>query len=754
MTEIKKHIAVFEPNERFYSDIRAKLVNLGFDVSENYTDPLSDLETALGYQPGMFIISASIISLFRITLKPGKGLLLAGIPVIISTGNFSELDIIPELDTKNPFSYICFPFSIRELSLILHHLFSKPAAKQSEKNENLADAIAAARNIGAEIDPLVNFIPTPFYIIDKKGIVIGCNNAFCDMIKVPAAKLKGKSLFSFINSISLQDYKEKCQELLDSAGEQFLNIRFQNSENEVIEGFLHQLTFKISESRKDVIGGVIGIIKRTNEEEVLKLRIKSYAESYRQSARLLLNGGIIIYDSDMKIVLAEGRALEKINLAGPTFVGEPISAIFGDEVPSEIKISAANVFNSLSSETECSISTSDFAIGFNPVKDKNNDIICGIAVLHDITDVRTAEENLRERENELADFFNNSVEALFRTDLNGKFLSVNKSFVEMLGFGSPKEIIDYRNLSSFFESSGTWSSFNKRLRKEEKVRNMETIFLSKKKDQIPVVLDCLKIPAKRSQPGYLEGKIEDISLKVSVLEELCKAKISAEEAEKMKTRFLNCISNNLGSPLKELLEYGTQLENEEIFQKNDTLRKIIHDGHRILHVIETFSEYAELNSNEKKYSPVEFEMISDILLPVIGKFRNAAISKGLEISAKPEGEGFRISAPKFPAERIITHLIDNAVKFTQIGEILVLARAEKECIKIEVIDTGIGISDDFAGKMFSTFTTEKPNPEKESAAAGMGLAIVKKYCEMYGFEIEARSRQNSGSIFRLTIKRD
>src|SRR5262249_31125002 len=102
-------------------------------------------------------------------------------------------------------------------------------------------------------------------------------------------------------------------------------------------------------------------------------------------------------------------------------------------------------------------------------------------------------------------------------------------------------------------------------------------------------------------------------------------------------------------------------------------------------------------------------------------------------------------------ERVLANLVQNAMRYTREGGVLVAARRHPDGIALEVWDTGLGIPADKLEMIFREFY-QIENPERDrSRGLGMGLAIVQRICTLLGHPLEVRSRVGKGSVFRLVV---
>ena len=103
---------------------------------------------------------------------------------------------------------------------------------------------------------------------------------------------------------------------------------------------------------------------------------------------------------------------------------------------------------------------------------------------------------------------------------------------------------------------------------------------------------------------------------------------------------------------------------------------------------------------------------------------------------------------------VLTNLVDNAIKFTEKGEIKLLAKRKGNDVLVEVVDTGVGISKENVGKMFTPFYQIEPFYTRKHGGTGLGLSICKAIVEQHGGKVGVRSTLGKGSTFFFTLPLD
>ena len=159
---------------------------------------------------------------------------------------------------------------------------------------------------------------------------------------------------------------------------------------------------------------------------------------------------------------------------------------------------------------------------------------------------------------------------------------------------------------------------------------------------------------------------------------------------------------------------------------------------------------SEIQTGTVTASHKDLDLSEEVLSTLYIEYKNQAERKNLSFIYNVETDNTKVLADDYLATHIFTNLIDNAVKYTDKGKIeIVINRNEQNKLYVEVKDTGIGISEEFIPRLFDAFTQEEHGYSRKYEGNGLGLALVKKYCELNNAKIEVESTKGVGSIFRV-----
>jgi len=277
----------------------------------------------------------------------------------------------------------------------------------------------------------------------------------------------------------------------------------------------------------------------------------------------------------------------------------------------------------------------------------------------------------------------------------------------------------------------------------------------------------------KAEPVYREGKITkiigsvlDITERKHIEDMLRHAKETADAASRAKSEFLANMSHEIRTPMNAIiglsrLTLKTSLEAKQ----RDYLEKVVASSDALLGVINDVLDYSKIEAGKLSLEEIPFSLDS-VFRNVSALVSLKAQDKNLELlfhirSAVPRnlvGDPLRLG-------QVLTNLVNNAVKFTEAGEIVVSVEAvqvqeERAQLRFQVRDTGIGIDPELQENLFDPFTQADDSMTRKFGGTGLGLAICKQLCELMGGHIWLESRLGQGAsfyfdaIFRLHLDSD
>jgi signal transduction histidine kinase len=161
---------------------------------------------------------------------------------------------------------------------------------------------------------------------------------------------------------------------------------------------------------------------------------------------------------------------------------------------------------------------------------------------------------------------------------------------------------------------------------------------------------------------------------------------------------------------------------------------------------------SELQTGNYNFNAKEIDLNTDIIQKQFQNYQPIAKQKKIAFNVVNNISNTKVLADEYSVNQIFYHLIDNAIKFTSTGKVEInLNKDPRNNVYVDVVDTGVGISEEYMKMLFTPFTKEEKGYTRNFEGNGLGLALVKKYCDLNNAEIKVTSQKGKGSIFRITF---
>lgn len=246
---------------------------------------------------------------------------------------------------------------------------------------------------------------------------------------------------------------------------------------------------------------------------------------------------------------------------------------------------------------------------------------------------------------------------------------------------------------------------------------------------------------------------DELRKKQQTEKELIYAKAIAEKSEKLKSEFLAQMSHEIRTPINAILSFTSLIESELKEKLTNDLQEafeiIGRSGKRITRTIDLILDMSQIQTNS--YEP-SFKIINlkKIIENSIREYSVFAHKKNLLLNFYIKTDIHTSYADEYTIIQIVNNFVDNAIKYTPSGEINIsMYNDQNNFTTIDFSDTGIGISEEYLPKLFVPFSQEEQGYTRKFEGNGLGLALVKNYCELNNIDISVKSRKNSGTTFTI-----
>lgn len=231
----------------------------------------------------------------------------------------------------------------------------------------------------------------------------------------------------------------------------------------------------------------------------------------------------------------------------------------------------------------------------------------------------------------------------------------------------------------------------------------------------------------------------------------------AQEADRAKGRFLATMSHELRTPLTTLAGYEELLVDDVLGPLSDSQREVMQRMHVVTQhlaaMIEDVLAYTNLETGGETVRATDF-LADDLLTAVAAVVQPHAEDKGLSFVVESQATPVRLTTDVDKARQILVNLAQNAIKFTDAGEVRLLLSSSPDEVRFSVRDTGPGIAEGDVERLFRPFTQLDAGLTRRHGGTGLGLYIADRLASLLKGRIDVESRPGEGSTFSLVLPRD
>jgi len=427
-----------------------------------------------------------------------------------------------------------------------------------------------------------------------------------------------------------------------------------------------------------------------------------------------------------------------------------------------------------------------------PMLDKEGKILGVLGISRDITERKKAANALKESRERFYTLFEYAPDGIFISTPDGNYIEINRAGAELLGYsrdeliGMPvSDIVDQEQRVD--PELGEVKSNNSYSHERNFKRKDNSIFIGEVYNTILPDGNVLGIIQDITERKDTEKKLHDyhenleklIEERTSEVEkksaelkenqiallnlvddlnrnsdELEQAKLKAESADQLKSAFLATMSHELRTPLNSIIGFTGMLIQELPGPLNDEQKKQLRmtqkSGRHLLSLINDILDLSKIEAGQLNLSTDRFK-IADVIQNVIDLSKPFAQSKNLLLTSVTDPEIPEIVSDQFRVQQVIINLVNNALKFTEVGSVKVEAFKKGRHLVVRVIDTGIGIEASKIDALFKPFIQIDTGITRKHEGTGLGLSISKKLMTMLGGTISVESEPEKGSTFSIEL---
>jgi PAS domain S-box-containing protein len=682
-------------------------------------------------------------------------------------------------------SFCTYPISkcdqLELLNVIAHHKFA--LIKYSGQ---LDKVYVASRSLGqhSQLDTFFAAQNDAIVIHDEKLNVIQANTSFLDTFgfdptgfnfwdmaqKVAIEPLDGSQFVAEMHPVLRAAHGEKV------SGERF-RIKGVDDTREAVE---------ISSSpiyKDNSIIGAIAVWRDITQNVKAEEELRRNEETLR-SILDAANESIWLFDAKGTVLMANLNAMQRLGLHAREVIGKHFGQLVNPKIADSRMEQLRHVIQSgRAIQFEDERNGIHFRHSYYPVADRFGRINQVAAFSSDITDRKHSEENLKETRDYLENLIDSASAPIIVWDSSYRINRFNHAFERLTGLrsfevlGEPLSVLfpECSKNESVFHIERTlsgerWDAVEiPILCKDGNVRtvlwNSANIYSRDARTIVATIAQGQDITDRKQAEMELRESKEELRKSKEDLEqkvqertiELVEAKEAAEDAAQAKSEFMANMSHEIRTPMNAIIGMTSLLIDDETLtaEQKDFIETIRMSGEALMVIINDILDFSKIERERAVLEVQPFDLLSCIT-ESIDLVSCRATEKSLELSHVVDGTiPDNIIGDPNRLRQVLVILLDNAVKFTDTGEVKLNVSGRKvdgkNEIHFDIQDTGIGIPYNKMDLLFQPFSQVDASITREYGGTGLGLAIAKKLVGLMGGKIWADSDPGKGSSFHFTI---
>lgn len=576
-----------------------------------------------------------------------------------------------------------------------------------------------------------------------------------------------EDLISAINDIQAQLYVDPARR------EEFIKSL---AENETITGFESQIYRKdmtriwITESARRVLShdGEIqyyeGTVQDITSEREARQALKN-SEALYHSLVTSLPQNIFRKNNEGIFTFANENFSEALGAPIQEILGKTDFDFFPEDLARKYQMDDKHIletlipFEAIEEYRDASGERKFVQVVKNPLHDAQGNVIGIQGIFWDVTEKKKIEETLQFERHLHQALLDSSPDRIFFKDTGCRYLKVSRALLHHFHLSSHDQILGKTDFDflPFDQARDLMAEEDEIIRTGKPLLNKleETKTSSGKK--LWGMVTKFPIYSTNGQVTGIVGLVNDVTPLKEAENELQRARDAALELARVKSEFLANVSHEIRTPMNAIIGNCDLLKETEMNPEQNELVQTIGQSAETLHsMVDDILDFSKMEAGKLKIDriPIDLRRLVGETAEIFGEKGH---SKGLELIVDiDESVPSMLQGDPLRIRQILINLINNAIKFTDHGEIVVSLSIEGRNdnqidLKLAVEDTGIGIKSETLAQLFQAFTQADGSMARKYGGTGLGLAIIKNLAELMGGQVGVDSAEGKGSVFWVNL---
>jgi len=389
----------------------------------------------------------------------------------------------------------------------------------------------------------------------------------------------------------------------------------------------------------------------------------------------------------------------------------------------------------------------------------------GSRVVGTITDIeqrKKAELAHDSAEKQYREMFENALNGIYQATPEGKFLSVNQAFADILGYADPEDMKEAINSirDQIYVDPHERAVLELQVAQHGKVFGVEHQVCKKDGSVIWVLENLRAVYGNDDEVKHFEGNLWDVTSRRAADEALRTAKLEAELTSRARIEFMANMSHELRTPLNAVIGFSEIIRNEVMGPIGQDVYKEyaqdIHDsGKQLLNIINDILELSQIEIGDRELKEKSFPM-ARIIQSVLSLLDHKIKEGKLRINISVPEDLPNIFAEELAMKQVMMNVVSNCVKFTPAGGKIGINVSidPEEHMMVEITDTGVGMSEEQLAKALQPFGQVETELDRDTSGTGLGLSIVQALVELHKGRFMIASQKDKGTTVKMVFPKE